>query len=255
MENADALSLEGLSMSFGGLRVLSNINLNIRAGERRAVVGPNGAGKTTLFHLISGELMPTAGKIRLMGQDVTALPSFRRAAMGLGRTFQKNNLFAGLTVLQNAVLAVQVHRGISARIWTPAAVVRRIAAEAEGILERVGLAARAGEAVGLLSYGEQRQLEIGLALASEPEILLLDEPTAGMSAAETERAAEMIRRLPADLTLIIIEHDMDVIATLAETMTVLHFGEILADGTVEEAKRDPLVLQVYLGSEEEVALA
>ncbi len=248
-----ALKLEALRKSFGGLRVLNGVTMSVEPGERRAIIGPNGAGKTTLFNLISGELSATSGRVCLQGRDVTELKPHQRSVLGLARTFQKNNLFLGLSVFENVRLAVQRYRGISRNFFTPVGKFEAITTETYEILGQVGLSGQERVKAKNLSYGEQRQLEMAIALATGPKVLLLDEPTAGMSPAETTRTTQMIANLPKDLTLIIIEHDMDVVFSLAGRVMVLHYGEVLADGLPGEVKANPRVLEVYLGAEGEEA--
>jgi branched-chain amino acid transport system ATP-binding protein len=249
MEGAgSALTLSSVSRAFGGLRAVDGVSLEIRPGERRAIIGPNGAGKTTLFNLISGELSPSDGRIALFGQDVTRYPPHRRAALGLGRTYQITNLFPRLTVLENCLLAAQalspaklhVHRALHRY----PALFRR----ARQVLADVGLTRKQAETVRNLSYGEQRQLEIALALAGSPKLLLLDEPTAGLSPGESHAMAALLRTLDPAMTVLIIEHDMDVAFALTDRITVLHFGRVVAEGVGESVKADPLVQEIYLGA-------
>jgi branched-chain amino acid transport system ATP-binding protein len=244
---AHALRVEDLRREFGGLTALAGVSFAVAPGERRAIIGPNGAGKTTLFNLISGELAPTQGRVYLGEADVTRLPSHRLAALGLARTFQRNNLFLGLTVRENVRLAVQTHRGASHRFWIAADHLPDVAAEADGVLAALGLAEQADALARNLSYGEQRQLEVAIALATRPRVLLLDEPTAGMSPAETGAMTRTVAALPPDMTLLIIEHDMDVVFALADRITVLHNGEVLADDTPAAVKANPRVAEVYMG--------
>jgi branched-chain amino acid transport system ATP-binding protein len=248
------LRAENLSRNFGGLMAVNNVSLSVAPGERRAIIGPNGAGKTTLFNLLSGELPPLQGRIFLDQQDITPLPVHERARLGIGRTFQRNNLFLNLTVFDNVRLAIQARAGVSHRAFTPIVRFATLREETERLLERFGLQDQANVQVRNLSYGEQRQLEVALALATQPRVLLLDEPTAGMSPAETAAMIEMIQEMPRDITLLIIEHDMDVVFSLADRITVLHYGEVIADGTPEEVKGNPRVMEVYLGLDQEQAL-
>ncbi len=242
-----ALRVEGLVKNFGGLTVLLEVNLNVAAGERRAIIGPNGAGKTTLFNVVGGELPPTKGRVFLDERDVTPLPPQTRANLGLGRTFQRNNLFLALSVFENVRLAVQHRRRIANHFFRPAAGYAEVQAETLAVLERVGLADSRDVPARHLAYGQQRVLEAALALAAEPQVLLLDEPTAGMSPAETAEMVRLIEALPRSLTLLIIEHDMDVVFTLADRITVLHYGQVLAEGTPEAVRQNPQVQQIYLG--------
>jgi branched-chain amino acid transport system ATP-binding protein len=242
------LRVEGLRRQFGGLTAVAGVSFAVAPGERRAIIGPNGAGKTTLFNLISGELPPTSGRIYLDDGDVTALPPHRLAQRGLARTFQRNNLFLGLSVRENVRLAVQARRGVARQMWAPAAGLTDLAAEADRVLGDLGLTDRASAVARDLSYGEQRQLEVAVALATSPRVLLLDEPTAGMSPAETSAMVQTIAALPAGLTLLIIEHDMDVVFALADRILVLHYGEVLAEGTPREVTGNPRVAEVYMGT-------
>ena len=245
---ASLLATEMLSRAFGALRALERVSLAVAPRERRAIIGPNGAGKTTLFNVITGQLTPTAGRIVLDGARIDGLAPHAVARRGLSRSFQRNNLFPKLAVQENLRLAAAAGApgswdllGSVARRAGPLARAREVAAV-------VGLSERLAEPAGRLSYGEQRQLEIGVALATAPRLLLLDEPTAGMSPEETARMTRMLESLPREVTLLIIEHDMDVVASLADRVTVLHHGEVLTEGTFAEVKADPRVYDVYLGS-------
>jgi branched-chain amino acid transport system ATP-binding protein len=246
-----ALSLQGLVMEFGGLRAVDQVSLAVRPGERRAIIGPNGAGKTTLFSLISGEQRATSGTIELFGADVTRLPPHRRAALGLARTYQITNLFPRLSVLDNCLLAVQALLPMKLHLHRALAGYPEVFARARTVLESVGLGAKRDEAVKNLSHGEQRQLEIGLALAGSPRVILLDEPTAGLSPAESQLMTELLKRLDPAITLLVIEHDMDVAFALTDRITVLHYGRVVADGQSQSVKADPLVQEIYLGGVEE----
>ena len=243
-----ALSVERVTRSFGGLLALQDVSLAVRQGERRAIIGPNGAGKTTLFNLIAGNLSVSAGVIRLFDRDVTQLPSHRRAALGLARTFQITNLFPRLTVLENSQLAVQGLARTKFAMLRPLDRFSEVTERALATLGLVGLEDRATATVRDLSHGEQRQLEIALALAAEPRLLLLDEPTAGLSPGESRDMADLLGRLDSRMTVLIIEHDMDIALALAGHVTVLHYGKVLADGSREEVSRDPLVREIYLGA-------
>ncbi len=220
----------------------------MRPGERRALIGPNGAGKTTLFNLIAGDLTVSSGTIHLFGHDVTTLAPHRRAALGLGRTFQINNLFPALTVLENCLLAVQALTPTKFSMLHPLTRYPALEARARATLEAVGLRAQTNSVVHNLSHGEQRQLEIALALAGRPRVLLLDEPTAGLSPAESQGMATLLRTLPTTMTVLMIEHDMDIALTLAERVTVLHYGRVIADGPRDEVRANPLVREIYLGA-------
>jgi len=243
-----ALAITGLSRWFGGLRALEKVDLSLAPGERRGIIGPNGAGKTTLFNLIAGEVAPTAGRISLFGNDVTRLPPQRRAALGLARTFQVNTLFPNLTVSENLLLAVQGTTKAKLSLHRPISSYRHLHEQAQALLESVGLPG-AGETIArTLSHGEQRQLEVALALASRPRILLLDEPTAGLSLAESQRLTGLLKRLERSMSLLVIEHDMDVVFDVTERITVLHEGQVIAEGGPDEVKTNRLVKDIYLGT-------
>jgi len=241
------LRVEKLSKNFGGLAALVDVTLEVEAGDRQAIIGPNGAGKSTLFNLIAGELPPSKGQVYLAGRDVTRLSVYQRANLGLGHTFQRNNLFMGLTVFENVRLAVQHHYRITHNLFKSADAYQSVTDEAEKFLDRVGLIEQKDTLVSALAYGQQRALEIALALATEPNVLLLDEPTAGMSPAETLEMTKLIESLPRTLTMLIVEHDMDVVFSLADKLTVLHYGQKISEGAPEEVRADPMVREIYLG--------
>jgi len=243
-----ALSLTGLVKDFGGLRAVDGVSLAVQPGEHRAIIGPNGAGKTTLFSLISGEQRPSGGRITLFGRDVTRLPPHRRAALGLARTYQITNLFPRLSALDNCLLAVQALLPVKLHLLRAVTRYPHLFERATAVLESVGLGAKRDEAVRNLSHGEQRQLEIGLALAGSPRLILLDEPTAGLSPAESHLMTELLKRLDPAITLLIIEHDMDVAFALADRITVLQYGRVVADGPSQAVKADPMVQEIYLGA-------
>ena len=246
---APLLAIDGLSRRFGALAALNGVSLTLLPRERRAVIGPNGAGKTTLFNVITGQLVPSAGRVVFAGQSLVGLPPHAVARRGISRSFQRTNLFPRLTVIENLRLAAGADGRGSYNLLGRGAVRRgaQLARAAEAA-EAVDLTARLGDVAGSLSYGEQRQLEVGVALATRPALVLLDEPTAGMSPEETERMTRMLEGLPREVTLLIIEHDMDVVASLADRVTVLHYGEVLTEGTFDEVKADPRVYDVYLGA-------
>ncbi len=233
-----------LRREFGGVTALAGVTIAVGDGERRAIIGPNGAGKTTLFNILTGELAPTSGTVRLGGVDVTRLRPHALARRGLARMYQRNELFDPLPARDNVALALGAATGPYRLFGPPRA--PELAA-AEELLERVGLAERAGTPARALSHGERRQLELALALAQRPRVLLLDEPTAGMSPAETARIVALIDSLDRSLTIVIVEHDMDVVFRIAERITVLHEGRILAEGTPDEVRGDAQVNEVYLG--------
>lgn len=241
------LRIEHLRCSFGSLIVTNDVNLTVAAGERHVVIGPNGAGKTSLINQIGGQLQPSAGRIFLKDVDITGRSPERMARLGIARTFQRNNLFQNLTALENLRLAVQVNRGRPLDFFSRALAQETVIAHAKALLARVHLDGSGSRPARNLSYGEQRQLEIGMALAGDPVLLLLDEPTSGMSPAETERMIELISTLPRDIAVLMIEHDMNVVFSIADRVTVLYYGEVLATGTVVEIQADPRVREVYLG--------
>ena len=247
MSAALALELDGVSRHFGGLRAVDGVALTLRPGERRALIGPNGAGKTTLFNLISGALPVSSGRISLFGRDVTHAPAHHRAAHGLARTFQITNLFPDLTVRENCLLAIQAHTRSRFAMLRPVGRFSDLQVRARSILEAVGLAGIDDAVVRNLSHGEQRQLEIALALAGRPRLLLLDEPTAGLSPAESRLMAGLLARLDPAITVLMIEHDMDIALELSPHVTVLHYGCVIADGSRDEVRADPQVREIYLG--------
>ena len=238
------IEIRDLRRDFGGIRALAGVDLNVAAGERRAVIGPNGAGKTTLFNVLTGELRATGGAMTLGGTDLGRLTTWQRARLGLARMYQRNELFGPLSARENVLLAIASLRGAYRPFGSPA--VTELAA-ADAALEQVGLVDRAVVPAAALSHGERRQLELALALARRPRVLLLDEPTAGMSPAETEKIAALIAGLDRSLTLLIVEHDMDVVFRLADRITVLHEGRAIAEGTPDEIRGDRQVHDVYLG--------
>ncbi|HEV8457174.1 MAG TPA: ABC transporter ATP-binding protein [Methylomirabilota bacterium] len=242
------LSIEQLARHFGALHAVNGVSLAIAPQERRAIIGPNGAGKTTLFNLITGHLAPSGGRILFRGAPITGLPPHAVARRGISRSFQRTNLFPTLSVRENLRLAAAADGRGSYNLFGSVARLRVPLDKAGEVAEAVGLAPRLDEAAGRLSYGEQRQLEVGVALAISPKLLLLDEPTAGMSPEETQRMTRMLEGLPREITLLIIEHDMDVVSSLADRVTVLHYGEVLVEGTFGEVKTDPRVYEVYLGT-------
>jgi branched-chain amino acid transport system ATP-binding protein len=244
-----ALAVTRLIHDFGGLRALNDVTLEAAEGERLVILGPNGAGKTTLFNLVTGLLRPSGGGIHLFGRDVTHLAPHRRARLGLGRTFQVTTLFPRLTVLENVLLAVQGADPARFTLYRPRSAFGRIHTRAESLLDEWGLADRNGMATRDLSYGEQRQVELILALAARPRVLLLDEPTAGLAPAETAAVVAMVRRFPSEVTILLIEHDMDVALGLADRVAVLHQGRVLAEGSAEEIRRDARVTEIYLGDD------
>jgi len=242
------LELRALSKSFGGLRAVRDVTLKIMPGDRKAIIGPNGAGKTTLFNLITGIFPATSGQVVLFGQDVTGWPSHRRTALGMARTFQITSLFPKLSVLDNVLLAIQGLRRSKFVMWRFLSSYRDFYDRAHGLLERARFLDRKDIEVRYLSHGEQRQLEIILGLASDPKILLLDEPAAGLSSGESSEMIRFLAHLDRNLAILLIEHDMDVVFDVAEHISVLHFGEILEAGAAEQIRRSEKVQQVYLGT-------
>ncbi|HXP74506.1 MAG TPA: ABC transporter ATP-binding protein [Stellaceae bacterium] len=243
-----ALEARALSKSFGGLRVSTDVSFAVEAGERRLIIGPNGAGKTTLFNLITGELRPDSGSVHLLGRDITSVPSRRRAHLGLARTYQIITLFPQDTLLGNVMLALL---GLSPLRWNP--IVRltsqsALLEEPREALARVGLDGIADRPLAETSYGERRRVEIAMALAQRPKVLLLDEPFAGLSIPERRQVLELLLAIPRDTTIVMIEHDMDVALEFAERITLLHFGAVIVEGTRGEVVADPRTREVYLGA-------
>jgi branched-chain amino acid transport system ATP-binding protein len=242
-----ALAVKNLSKSFGGLRVTANVNFAVEPGERRLIIGPNGAGKTTLFNLITGELKPDAGSVLLFDRDITRLPSRNRPHLGMARTYQIITLFPRDTILRNAMLALL---GLSPLRWNPFTTLHRqqhLRDQARAALTRVGLADMAERPLAETSYGEKRRVEIAMALAQQPRVLLLDEPFAGLSIDERRDVRALLSSIPRDVTLVMIEHDMDTALDLADRITLLHFGEVVVEGTRAEVVADPRTREVYLG--------
>ena len=242
-----ALAVQGLDKSFGGLRVTSRVDLSVEPGERRLIIGPNGAGKTTLFNLITGELKPDRGAIRLFDRDITRVPSRRRAHLGLARTYQIITLFPRETLLRNVVLSLL---GQSHMRWNPVLRLERQTAlidSARAALERVGLGHLADRPLAQTAYGERRRVEIAMALAQNPRVLLLDEPFAGLSIDERRDVQQLLAAIPREVTIVMIEHDMDVALDFAERITVLHFGEVVVEGTRAEVVAHPRTREIYLG--------
>jgi len=242
-----ALTVNQLCKAFGGLRVTTNVSLNVEPGERRLIIGPNGAGKTTLFNLITGELTPDSGSIHLFGQDITGVPSRRRPHLGMARTYQIITLFARDTIVRNVSLALL---GLSKARWNPLMVLDRqqdLVDRAHDALAKVGLRNIAERPLSQTSYGERRRVEIAMALAQNPKVLLLDEPYAGLSIDERRDVQEPIRAIPRDVTIVMIEHNMDVALDFAERITLLHFGKVIVEGTRAEVVADPHTREVYLG--------
>ncbi len=250
MATEPLLEATGLVKRFGGLVATDNLDLAVEPGEIHAVIGPNGAGKTTLIAQLSGELRPNAGAIRFAGEDVTALPAPARSQRGLARSFQITSVFRGFSALDNVALSLQAHDGHSFRFWRDARAETKLREPARAILDEVGLSQRADVIAANLAHGEQRQLEIAMALATRPRMLLLDEPMAGMGREESERMVALLKRLKGRETILLIEHDMDVVFALADRITVLVYGRAIATGAPAEIRANADVRQAYLGEDD-----
>jgi branched-chain amino acid transport system ATP-binding protein len=245
----NALFCQKLTKAFGGLEAVKDVDLRVTHGERRAIIGPNGAGKTTFFSLINGQHPVTSGSIELLGRDVTRLAAHKRAALGLGRTFQITNLFPTQTVIDNLVISAMGLIGMKFSMLKPLSSYRPLYDKAREALRSVGLMQQDGVLVKNLSYGEQRQVEIAMALISRPKVLLLDEPTAGLSPAESLMMSEIIKGLDPSITILIIEHDMDVALSVGSYITVLHEGRVFMEGSADEVRGNPRVQEIYFGEE------
>jgi branched-chain amino acid transport system ATP-binding protein len=243
------LKVTDLYKSYGGVAATDHISLDILQGEIHAIIGPNGAGKTTLISQLAGEQMPDGGRVEFLGQDITHLPAHARALRGLARTFQITSIIRELSVIDNVALSVQAHVGHSYHFWRPARAESELVEPAMAALRRVGLEARAGDLSQNLSHGEHRQLEIAMALAAEPTLLLLDEPMAGMGVEESATMVKLLSSLKGEKTMLLIEHDMDAVFALADRITVLVYGRAIATGTPDEIKGDEGVRKAYLGDE------
>lgn len=241
------LDIQGLKKSFGGVIATDGVTLGVDTGELHAIIGPNGAGKTTLIAQLSGDLMPDAGHVVFNGKDITTVPTHRRSHFGLARSFQITSVFMGLSVIDNVALAVQAHDGHSFRFWQPATTQARLRKPALEVLEKVGLASRAGTIASALSHGERRQLEIAMALATDPTFLLLDEPMAGMGVEESAAMVTILRSLKGEKTILLVEHDMDAVFALADRISVLVYGRIIATGKPEDIRKNADVRSAYLG--------
>lgn len=248
MSGTDGLSALNITRRYGGFNALEDVSLEVAPAERHALIGPNGAGKTTMFHILGGQVPPSTGRITLGGEDITRLPPFRRAGLGVARTFQRNNLFFGVSVFENIRLSVQAHTSAGANLFRLAGAHRGILDRAGQIVEQFSLEPLAKKRASELSYGDQRKLEIAVALAGRPRVLLVDEPTAGMSPAETAEMVKVLSQMPRDISLVIVEHDMDVVSALADRVTVLQNGKVIAGGTWDEIRQNEFVQMAYMGT-------
>jgi len=246
----EALRVEGLSKNFGGVSAVDNISFGVEVGERLVIIGPNGAGKTTLFNLINGQLPATSGRIYFLGKDITAMPTHSRAHLGQARAFQIISLFLNLSVLDNALLALHGTKPYRFKLFRPINHYKVISDKVQDTLKALDLWEKRDELVKNLSYGEQRRMEIGLSLALQPKLLLLDEPSAGLTIEECSGIIDMIKNLGSGITVITVDHDMVLVFGVAERIIVLHYGQIIADGAPEQIQADPRVKEIYLGMEE-----
>jgi len=244
------LRIDSLCKSFGAVNACQDLSLEVHAGEIHALIGPNGAGKTTLLNQIAGDLPPDSGQIFLAGQEITHLPLYRRAPLGLARSYQITSVFANLSVEENMLLAIQAHHGHSFRFWGRGLKDPQLLAELGPALETVGLSERAEAIAGNLSHGEKKQLEVGMALSCKPQLLLLDEPMAGMGPGGSIELSKLIHKLKKEMTILLVEHDMEAIFSLADRITVLVYGKVVATGSVEEIRSNLAVRQAYLGEED-----
>lgn len=247
----EALRIEGVSKDFGGVHALSDVSFNVGVGERLGIIGPNGAGKTTLFNLINGQLRSTAGKIYYFGRDITDTPVYRRAHLGQSRSFQIISLFLNLTILDNTLIALHGTKRSRFNMLRPTTGYEQFLSRAREILTGINLWEQKDEHVKNLSCGHQRRLEIALTEALEPKLLLLDEPSCGLTSAESSEISESIRRLGRDITVLLVAHDMDLVFGAADRILVLHYGKIIADGKPEEIRADPRIKEIYMGIEED----
>ena len=244
------LKVEGVTKRFGGVIASDNVTLDVTKGELHAIIGPNGAGKTTLIGQLVGEILPDAGRVQFDGQDITALPVYDRSLLGLARSFQITSLFPHFTALDNVALAVQAHAGHSFHFWRDARAESELREPARAALDRVGIGHRADTIVASMSHGEHRQIELAMALATNPRMLLLDEPMAGLGPDESGRMVKTLRELKRELTILLIEHDMEAVFALADRISVLVYGRVIASGTPAEIRANAEVRQAYLGEQE-----
>jgi branched-chain amino acid transport system ATP-binding protein len=246
----EALRVEGLSKDFGGVHAVHHVSFNVEVGERLVIIGPNGAGKTTLFNLINGQLSPTSGRIYFLGQDITEMTTHRRAHLGQARSFQIINLFLNLSVLDNTLLGLHGTKRSRLQMFRSMKSYRSLLSNAQESLETAALWDKRNELVKNLSYGEQRRIEIALSLASKPKLLMLDEPSSGLTRDEGSEIIALIKNLGATITVLIVDHDMDLVFGVAERILVLHYGQIIVNGKPEEIRADPRVREIYMGVEE-----
>jgi len=251
----EALRVEGLSKDFGGVHALRDVNFSVQTGEHLAIIGPNGAGKTTLFNVLNGQLPAARGHVYLFGQEITNMPTYRRAHLSLARSFQLTTLFPNLTVLENTLLAIQGTQPSRFQMFRPITAYKHLSTKAQELLSIMSLWEKRDDLVTNIAYGEQRKLEITLSLASKPKVLLLDEPSTGLTADESADVVNMIGNLGADITLLIVAHDMDLIFGVADRIIVLHYGQIIAEGRPSEIQADSRVKEIYMGVEESVGNA
>jgi branched-chain amino acid transport system ATP-binding protein len=246
------LRVDNLVRRFGGILATDNLSLEVPRGELHAIIGPNGAGKTTLISQLTGQLMPNSGSVQFAGRDVTRLPAYRRSALGLARSFQITSLLKDFTAIDNVALAAQAHDGHSFRFWADARKEKHLRDAARAALERVGLAARANVPVSELSHGEQRELELAVALATKPQLLLLDEPMAGLGVTESARMVSLLKELRKEVTIVLVEHDMEAVFALADRITVLVYGRVIACDVPDAIRRHEEVKRAYLGEQHAV---
>lgn len=243
-----ALALENLSRHYLRLRAVDSVSMTVKEGDCHAVIGPNGAGKSTLFDLVAGTVRQTSGKVELYGQPISGLSEHRRARLGLVKTFQHSSLFLDLSVVDNVAISVQRRMGTARHLWSTRRAHDAVRDEARSWLEKAGLGSSERARASELSHGERRHLEVVVALACQPRVLMLDEPTAGMSIAESEKLTDLIKALPSEITVLLIEHDLDVVFQLAQRVTVMHLGQVLAEGTPDEVRGSTEVQEAYLGA-------
>lgn len=246
----ELLSIRDIHKDFRGLEVLKGVDLPVMEGTRHAVIGPNGAGKTTLFHIVTGNIEPSRGTIYYQGSDITRLPIHRRSRLGISRSFQVTNIFSDLTVFDNVLSGVRSREGNRYSLIKNPHRIRKLREKSDEIIEKIGLMPVKDKVARELAYGEQRALEIGITLSTSPKLILLDEPTAGMTREDTQAFIKMIDKVTRDLTLVIIEHDMDVVFSLATTLSVLHYGKILISGKPDDVRKDQRVKDAYLGEDQ-----